>query len=783
MRITNTKENNMNRKKMAVPIAILVMMVAVIFTVALPPAMADSSDVCKDSIRLYGYLNKGAGDDTLDPVPENPPYTNPIAPFFPQAEQAPEKDFVTFNPTIMFHNDNDWNNDGTPDTVFASLIKNDYMDASEKVFKRMWYEPTEWYKDEPHDATRPYAKDGVLDVVVVKDTDEVGWVPIEGDSLCDGKTLHDYLSDGYVIKPSNSDDKMGDIYAASIKQEFTYMFLDSSVDPMPATAPTGGRSSLMIPMATYEPGNGIDSFDADGNGMPDKVLIESELSLGGACFDFDNDGIAGETLAGVDPLPLTGDETLILTTEEITLGMPGTIYPQELQFFDHKINLTDVFGTTTGRAKFDIVYQGATSPPGVKKQSREFGENDRKFFRFGIENTGSTPQGPFAVEVLNVDVTENKVTLKVARMFGETAANIGQNAYWNEKQFYVDMVCYDVVAIMTDPNAVEKLKYVTFRQKLPKFDVKIPNHTQDLKGWLPNTTLPEMPPYNMNHDLVLDVQDSYSHDKMGDWPVPAPALDITYITEMTEPRFHGELKEILGEPDCYPWTHDYEGWWIDWFQTIPFEYTEFMLPTGHGLYLITTAFDAPEACYHYWDGELMDSGEDTRLKFWYDPTDGTDIYINRLDMVSSAPDLVITDVTCPVSGEISYTVKNVGGIAAGAFDVSIEATGVSETDSLSGLAAGVSATGTVAVDCVETGYTVCADSGSVVDESNEGNNCGVSGSCTCDWNTWNDNCVISNAEISNAEYYWYMNTPINGHTITNAEISMLEYQWATGDVC
>jgi hypothetical protein len=54
MRITNTKENIMKVKKMAVPIAISVMMVAVIFTVALTPAMADPSDVCKDSIRLYG---------------------------------------------------------------------------------------------------------------------------------------------------------------------------------------------------------------------------------------------------------------------------------------------------------------------------------------------------------------------------------------------------------------------------------------------------------------------------------------------------------------------------------------------------------------------------------------------------------------------------------------------------------------------------------------------------------------------------------------------------------
>ncbi len=51
------------------------------------------------------------------------------------------------------------------------------------------------------------------------------------------------------------------------------------------------------------------------------------------------------------------------------------------------------------------------------------------------------------------------------------------------------------------------------------------------------------------------------------------------------------------------------------------------------------------------------------------------------------------------------------------------------------------------------------------------------------WNTWDDDCVIEDSEISLAEYHWATNTPVNGHIITDGEISMLEYQWATGDVC
>ena len=50
-------------------------------------------------------------------------------------------------------------------------------------------------------------------------------------------------------------------------------------------------------------------------------------------------------------------------------------------------------------------------------------------------------------------------------------------------------------------------------------------------------------------------------------------------------------------------------------------------------------------------------------------------------------------------------------------------------------------------------------------------------------NPWDDDCYISNEEISLAEWHWATNTPVDGHYITNAEISILEYEWATGDVC
>ncbi|MDD3043713.1 MAG: hypothetical protein PHW56_12410, partial [Methanosarcinaceae archaeon] len=69
-------------------------------------------EACEENstLRIYGTYGEGPGDQSMcDPdnpgfKPENPPYTDPEAPFYPQAEQAPRKDFVTFNPAIMDHN-------------------------------------------------------------------------------------------------------------------------------------------------------------------------------------------------------------------------------------------------------------------------------------------------------------------------------------------------------------------------------------------------------------------------------------------------------------------------------------------------------------------------------------------------------------------------------------------------------------------------------------------------------------------------------------------------------
>jgi hypothetical protein len=558
----------------------------------------------QDGLRIYGNNFEGAGDlEVLDPIykipPENPPYTDPIAPFYPQHDQAPEKDFITFNPIKMAHRDYDWDNDGVLDYVYKNSIKAGLKDADEKVFFRMWYEPLEWFKDENADGT-----------------------------------------------PNPTD-----ILAPAIKQEFTYMFLDTYNNPI--TAPVG-TSKFLVPMASRTADNGIDSFDADGDGKPDAVVVCSESNMGdpntdGRIDGYDIDGDGRKETLSPDGEVLTGDETLLLRLDPKTISEGGRI-----QFFDFEIEVADT--TETGRVTLNIYYKGNPDSMGdepifagtVNLRADMIpnpGVSFATFERGGV-NTALRPRGPGFVWVIDVDWEDDTATLVVGRVFGNTHANIGANPQpvGYQKHFYVDGVLYNVVAIMTAGE--DEFKYVTFRVKLPKQDVWIEQHSTQLLGWYMDDTLPVMPQYNMNHAIVKDVQSTWTHQKHG--PVAdAPELIITYNAETTEQRFKGELKEILLEPGWYPWketSSDDEWWFIEHFQTIPYQYTKFQLPEGHGLYLVTSAFDAPEATWTIWDGtgetSPIDGGTYNRLKFWYDPADNTDIYVNRYGEGPTAPTTV-----------------------------------------------------------------------------------------------------------------------------------------------
>ena len=228
-------------------------------------------------------------------------------------------------------------------------------------------------------------------------------------------------------------------------------------------------------------------------------------------------------------------------------------------------------------------------------------------------------------------------------MFGQTHANIEFNQYRAQKMFIVDEVFYNVVAVKTDDNC---FKYITIRQKLPKKPIKI--FGKHLKVWSEGEMLPEMSPFNQDHEILVDVQPGWGaiphsqQAKIGH-KVPVVPLNITYVDEDKEWRFLGELKEIYNETD-EPWPLKEEYWNVEWFHTQPMQYTAFVMPEGQGLYLMTLAWYAPEAEITIWDHNPDGPYDDytyERVKFWYDPADNTDIYINR---VGDIPEEEITIV-------------------------------------------------------------------------------------------------------------------------------------------
>ena len=585
------------------------------------------------SLRLYGTFGEGPGNFEIeDPLtgldPENKPYTDPVAPFFPQAGEAPRKDHVTFDPIIMLHNDNDFDNNGVIDNVYSRIFIRDanIQTPAEKLFKRMWYEK-EWFKDED--------KDGEWDVIVedkngTKVTKDKNGNSLENPiDLKDWETVfHDNLPkshhDGWRLRehnnPENDVSGEGDVYGPSVNQEFTFMFLDDNKQP--TLVPNGSR--FYIPMASAVADNGIDSFDADSDGVPDLVQIESERTLG---MDIDNDGIVEKM--DPDGKGVSSDESVVLLLADPQEGDHNTLnIGDEVQFFDHKVSFkstTKVNGIDA--AILEIYSQEGSTPTGLKTAEVVLGSGEVKFFSRGMDNTGASVQGPFFVKVEAVARGNgpDTITIKVGRLFGQLSANIGANKYWNQKAFIVDNVFYNVVAIKANSNSDDTFKYITFRQKLPKEPIKL--YGVHLRDWKNGEVLPEMPQYNMKHTVMKDVQDTWTHDKMGPLVERNP-LGITWIKEEKESRFKGELKEIYWETFVNNTLKEH--WTIEWFQTKPDQFTEFILPKEQQ-YLVTTGFVAPEAVTHIWDNDPVKPIETKigdRLKFWHDPANAEDIYVN-----------------------------------------------------------------------------------------------------------------------------------------------------------
>jgi len=559
----------------------------------------DSTPSLYDTVRVYGTFGEGPGaHEFVDPEsgykPENAPYTDPMGPFYPQSLQAPVKDHITFNPAIMDPRIDDVDED------YYDLLNFGINYEAQKVFKRMSYEK---------DLFKDHKTNGCFDAVFKRDSSEL--------VICleDMDAVHAALEEGYMILESNNRPTVNggkaDIYAPAIIQDFTYMFLD---DIMPTPIRSG--SKVLIPMASDSSGDGLDSFKPihqppyDIQKQPQALLVESEQTLG---LDIDGDGV----IEPMDPdgKPLSGDESVVFVLSNQRMKALGP----KLQLFDHEVELMTM-STTTGTATFEIDDNEGDGYYGESTTFMHVG--DVKYFYRAIEGGSATEKPAFYLKLQDVSYDNvldiNTATVEVGRMFGQTGANIAANEFHSQKAFWVDDVYYNIAAIKAYEDNM--IKYITFREKLPKVEIAVHGHTFEV--WSENEQLPEMAPFNMDHTVHEDVLNYQSRpqnmeDKLGTIK-DASALDVRYYEEDIEDRFHGELKEIYNEQDGI------ESWMIEWFQTMPKQYTAFNIDQRFSgeKWLLTSAFYAPESNIQMWNGGADNGPMFTkigeRVKFWFD---------------------------------------------------------------------------------------------------------------------------------------------------------------------
>ncbi|MEO8083195.1 MAG: SdrD B-like domain-containing protein [Ardenticatenales bacterium] len=509
--------------------------------------------VCNSIVSGQGNRRASAGsNDVVDPftgrVPEDPPYTDSEGPFNPLSGEAPEQDFVTWDPAWISERLNDpaalagWGCATGADEVSAnSNIRAGGVNGSEKVWLRHWYEPTHLDKD------------------------------LNADDCLTNRTQPD---DGRPDAPVNPASTSIDEWYPAIMTEMTYMVLENDVPkpnpapsqlqssaPRPACAPAG-QSRIVFPVgiATAEAnpagpavGYGLTSLDADFDGSIDMVNVASEATLAadlGVTLDFDGDGVVDAI--NTDGVALSCDEMVVLHTDSATIGRNAPI-----QFLDHYVTVQSV---SSNSASLRIWYTGdvvprlvATVSVGVGGVALAGDVGPAQVLAAGGSNLGVVPIGPWFVAVHGVDTADGTATVSVGRALGSpcasmestpNVANRSAGGPWFLKRFYVDGHEYNVVAIMTC--GTDSLQYITLRAPVPKVAVTIEQHSVRLQAYGPNRALPLPPPFNYEHTVLEDI---VAVAALADCPAPTVANPVNRPTILYMGGPIGPVPPVLGAGD------------------------------------------------------------------------------------------------------------------------------------------------------------------------------------------------------------------------------------------
>jgi hypothetical protein len=466
-----------------------------------------------------GDLNEREEATTGYPV-ELLPYTDPWAPFNPQHAHAPRSDSLTFNPAYMDESRNSGEPLADPQYGLYRQLSNGAMNAREKVYHRLWYEPE------------------------------------------------------YIDKIRYEDDCERDLRFPALMQEYTYMYLDMTDNPVAVPAgsskfgfPIGTRSeelpepesgSVVLP-GGGEFGYGLTTFDGDFDGVPDAVTVQSEQTLAaymdaqwqsnrpslpgieppdvaGPELDFDGDG--NLDLLDADGIALNGNEMVVFALESVVLDLDeDTPFGSSAMLLDGLVTLENVTGGSS--AQFRVWYTGGrgseSTPEAMGLVSLGIGEAmlmDRFQGKLTVVGPESSPgagdnrntgvDGAWFVFVEDVSTGGDLVVVTVGRALGATHSAIddGSGGHdlvpgdpWYLKRFYVDGHEYNVTAIKTaERTEIGELRrdfeWITIRTPVPKGNYFNPQDTLLLQGYYLDGEPAEasvMPPFNVSHTVASDV--------------------------------------------------------------------------------------------------------------------------------------------------------------------------------------------------------------------------------------------------------------------------------------
>jgi hypothetical protein len=429
----------------------------------------------------------------------------------------------------------------------------------------------------------------------------------------------------------------------TILVETTYMLVDRrNKNPVHGSP---GSTTFVFPLAEKAGQNGLGTFDADGDGNPDLV----DLAL----------------VDGITLHPYWKTTLGTIRIEKLYDLEAG----DEVRFLDHSLIVVSVDELLSGKTacQVNITYVGNMDDDTTEEVFLGTIDDPSLTSYFERHNTeaqsASHPDWTWYARAVAVSrIFEPPVRCKII---------IGKELTTGDT-FYVNGIRYDIPAIEvidTDGNQIaDEFKYITIRSSLCKdtddLTKSVPEEsvvtTQDIKCTNKTTDLPLNPPFNMEWTMIDDInlperpqddmwaETANEHGIHEDYDevlerieTGVSALEIRWVEEDNEPRFHTNLLERLKETflgDLPP----REEWEFMHVQTMPSQYTEFKLPqlpdVGGlpGDYLLTSSFVAPNSA-KFWH-EIRGFGLNNigtkrlskapRVAFYHDNSIPDDIYVN-----------------------------------------------------------------------------------------------------------------------------------------------------------